>query len=212
MALLRFELSNRRFIHKLSNDYSERKVIFDAFIPWPEELDIQSQSQSQGIVRQGDVTITCGVPDGPIGSIYYVAAWRDSETDSNHPHAISVQTALPIETFEAVLNANLDTSRIYLTVSTEDAAFTYGYAPDGSEQNWDVGQSNPVKAENITIAVLPQDKPEPEPPEDLPEESSNVALSPTLISDPQLIHHLRAIWWAIVIIGGLILTKLYLGR
>jgi hypothetical protein len=183
-------------------------MIFDAVIPWNEDLDVKDQ----GDLRKGNVSIKCGVSEGSSGSIHYLGAWRDSETDSDYPHSFSISTALPVSTFEMLLDADLDASQVHLTFDSEDAALTYGYAPDGSEVNWDVGLSNPVKAENLTIVLLPQEEPEAVTIEEPLAESSIALPSSVLISDPQIIQHLRAIWWAIVIIGGLIVARVYLGR
>lgn len=209
MAILHFELSNRRFFHELSSSSSVRKVAFDADIPWPDQLDITGH----GPVRKGVVGITCNDADAPIGSVQYLTAWRDSDTKTEHPHLLAISTKLPAESFDFLLNANLDNSKLCLTLYIDgDAPFTTGYAPDGSEQTWDVEQSNPVKAIHTVIAVLPLDKMDSAPLADEHEERNNLTPSPVLIADPQVVYHLRAIWWSIVIIGGLILAKLYLGR
>ncbi|WP_413790919.1 MULTISPECIES: hypothetical protein [unclassified Pseudomonas] len=214
MVHLRFELTNRRFFHELGPDLSRRKMIFDAFVESSEELRVIEK----GFLRKGDVSITTTPREGQIGSIYYVGAWRDSDTDSDYPHSFSIETSLPFESFEPVLNVDLDAYQIFLRFSTSlfGTGLTYDVAPDGSEKCWDTEKSNPVKAEEVVFVIVPRDKPAPGLSEDdhgeasrPVEDSRTVEPPPIVLSDPQIIRHLRSIWWAIVMIGGLVLLKLY---
>ena len=193
----------------MNTKHSKRKLIFDAALDPSENLDVHGK----GTLRKGEVVITVRDRDTHIGAIHYSEAWEDSETGEKFPAFYSISTALPSESFETLLNADLDEAQIFLRFITDLGApgITYGYDPDGKEKQWDVAQANPLDANTLIVAIVPREKPEP----DLDEyrhvdvTPSALAPQPVVVIDPQLTRQLRSLWWAVVVIGGLALVKLY---
>lgn len=209
MPHLNFELTNRRFFHEIGAGYSTIKLVFDAIADHRDEINIKGKGT---LLKHGSVTITSGELNPKIGSISYHDAWEDTDTGKNHPHFFEIVMLLPTLSFESILNTNLESSTIYLRFSTKlfDGGITYGYAPDGSEKEWDVEKENPVNAESISVTVMPREKLDSEIDESAAIEATASAPSPQVILDPQLLHQVRSLWWVIVVIGGLVLAKLYL--
>lgn len=202
MAILSFELIARRFIYNRGADYSQTKLRFDAVLPAGDELNVLNK----GLLRKGDVTFVTEPHESLIATLKYVDAWEDKDDDVTHQHAFSLAAVLGNEAFEPLMSVDLDVNRVYLTFDTDlfSSGLTYGYAPDGSEKVWDLEKEDPLKAESFTVVIKAKEEAE----EEAPELEERPPQPPTVVTDPQLLKQLRAIWWAIVVLGCLILIKL----
>ncbi|WPN49110.1 hypothetical protein [Pseudomonas sp. P8_241] len=182
MTELMFVLSYRAFNKYLSKDGDGREISFMADMPEPHAIEVLGE----GMVNHGYVTIECGQPDESYGSIRY-----------NDPQ-FAIHTILPIDIFNMLLNTDLDTKIVLLTLTVSDNALN----ERGRLAVWDVEQSKVLKAEMINVTVKdiikPESMPEPYP-------------RPVLVTDPYVIFLLKVILGTIATIGVLILGRLYLG-
>lgn len=204
MAILTFELLARRFVYDRGSDYSQRRLLFEAVLSAGDELNVLNKGQ----LRKGDVTFTTKPHERLIATLKYIGAWEDKDNDAKHPHSFSLAAVLSNEAFYPLMSVDLDVNQVYLTLDTDlfDSGLTYGYDPNGSEKIWDLEKEDPLKAESFTIVIKAKEEAEEEVPEFELEERS--PQPPTVVTDPQLLKQLRTIWWAIVVLGSLILIKL----
>jgi hypothetical protein len=182
MAELSFILSQRALNQYLSKDGNGREMSFLVDMSVGDGIEIQGEDT----VNHGFATIECGVPDGSYGSIRY----RDPQC--------AVHAILPADVFDLVLNADLDTKIVLLTLIVSDSALN----ERGRLAVWDVEQSKVLKAEMINITVKDIIKPEPMP---------ELYPRPVLVTDPYVIFLLKVIFGTLATIGVLILGRLYLG-
>jgi hypothetical protein len=204
MATLTFELLTRRFIYDRGLDYNQRRLLFDAVLTLREELNVLNK----GLLRIGGVTFTTEPHESLIATLKYLDAWEDTDDEVTHQHSFSLAAVLGDEVFESLMSVDLSVNRAYLAFNTDlfRSGLTFGYAPDGSAKVWDLEKEDPLKAESFTIVIKAKDEAEEETSEFELEE--RLPQPPTVVTDPQLLKQLQAIWWAIVILGSLILIKL----
>ena len=184
-------------------------------------------------ITEGDSVITAPKPvigettgdnetrvkgDFGLGSITYVAAYEDDSSihgARSVPAWIHIAIPASVTTFRNLLDADLERTRIYLSVRTElfGGGVEYGNDPDGSDVEWDAGEKSCVFFESISLAILPSppkllgdddvdvDVPElPVPPPVLP---ATIDLSPLLTS-------VNRLYWVVLAIGAILLAKAFL--
>jgi hypothetical protein len=101
---------------------------------------------------------------------------------------------------------------VYLEFSTKlfEGGWSRGFGSDGSQFDWDVEKENPVTAEWITVGVVPRGKPIPEWAEPETIEAPAIPQPTQVVIDTEnLVSQLKRLFWAVVIIGVLVLAKLY---
>ena len=147
--MLTFALRNRQFIHEISKAQSERILVFQAGLGGFDQLNVKGK----GEVTEGIVRIHEGEPGEEIARIIYVPAWVDSDSGSACPHCFQVETRVPPNTFQTLLDYDEQKASFQLILNFDmaDRNLRYGWAPDGSVVDWDVERQAFEVAHSVTL-------------------------------------------------------------
>lgn len=158
MALLTFELLNKRFTHEESRDGVARRLIFSAEISYGTLI-----IKDIGKLATGEVTFlerNRELPktyDDLESKIIYSAGFVNDDTGISCPHFFRVLLILSSDTFNYLLSLDMLKNSINIHIDTvdlmRDGAIYYGDDPYGDEKIWDLNKGAMVLLSDMSIKV-----------------------------------------------------------
>ncbi|SPD71945.1 hypothetical protein PITCH_A1100044 [uncultured Desulfobacterium sp.] len=151
MTSLNLHLVNRRFIHEISKEYSERTLIFDVSLG-----STKLRVKGKGYVTEGTVRIHEGEPQ--LASITYFPGWTNLDLAFTQQQCFEVETHVPANTFQTLLSYNeRNTSFMlvleFLPITTTNLQPGLPAGPFGYEVDWDIEKQHNEQASNIQFIL-----------------------------------------------------------
>ena len=175
-----------------------------------EQRTSKTEAQQSPLSEPNDRKFTEERP-GYISIAYPPRDWKGSE---KFPPFFEIKISLPADTFLCVLRTNPETRLIHLWVDTstiiQEDGLVYGNDPTGNEIEWRVEKKNYAHAKSITLKInpCPDDALGAEPSPEVKQQELPVP-TPVLVNTSDLASAINRLFWAVVLIGLLLILKAY---
>lgn len=212
---MKIKLTDRSIEFYLSKNPENRRITYKALILWPEELLVAGERLSDGY---------CSIVEGNRGDdpgrMFYMPEYRADEHSliESRPHEFRLKVNVPPNTFTELLHydeSKVDVELLFDAHTEPDKFDPEGLViqpPDGTEQLWlHPTDDKPLVADNVDLWLIPRKAviDNDEGGDDNDDIDLQKYLQSVIVELRKQQKLITSILWALIIIGALILTKLY---